>query len=159
IYRLTVAPASVKPDYRLVLAADTLTLPRNGKAKIKVTIERGNGFKEPVELTVDGLPAGIKAAKNTLAPNQNLVEIPLAAGPDTSIDAFRATVRGTGTASHVATFPGGSGIPDTDSVLVAVTIPTPFEVKADYRLSQAPRGTVYLKSYRVDRKGFAGPVT
>ena len=134
---MTVAPASTKPDFRLLLAADTLALPRNGKAKLKVTIERVNGFKEPVELTVDSLPAGVKAAKTTLAPNQNLTEIPLDAGPDAALDAFRAIVRGTASVSHVATLPAAKGLPEIDSVLVAVTIPTPFEVKADYRLSQA----------------------
>ena len=158
-YRLTVAPASTKPDFRLLFAADTLALPRNGKAKLKVTIERVNGFKEPVELTVTGLPPGVKAAKTTLAPNQNLTEIPLDAGPDAALDAFRATVRGTASVSHTATLPAAKGLPEIDSVLVAVTIPTPFEVKADYRLSQAPRGTVYLKTYRIDRQGFTGPVT
>jgi hypothetical protein len=101
----------------------------------------------------------VKAAKITLAPNQNLTEIPLDAGPDAAIDAFRETVRGAANVSHVATLPAAKGLPVIDSVLVAVTIPTPFEVKADYALNQAPRGTVYLKKYRIDRKGFAGPVT
>lgn len=158
-YRLTVVPASTKPDFRLLLVADTLALPRSGKAKLKVSIERINGFKEPVDLTVDGLPPGVKATKTTLAPNQNLAEIPLEAGADAAIDAFRATVRGAASVSHAATLPAVKGLPEIDSVLVAVTVPTPFEVKADYVLSQAPRGTVYVKKYRIDRKGFTGPVT
>src|SRR4029077_14646734 len=86
--RLTIAPASTKPDFRLLLAADTLALPRNGKAKLKVTIERINGFKQPVDLTVDGGPPAVMAAKASLAPNQNLTEIPLDAGPDAALDAF-----------------------------------------------------------------------
>src|SRR5207247_1936182 len=94
-YRMNVSPAPTTPDFRLSVATDTFAIPHLGKAKLKVAIERMNGFKEPIELTIDGLPAGVKAAKTTVAPNQNLVEIPLDAGIDATIDAFRATIRGT----------------------------------------------------------------
>jgi hypothetical protein len=32
-------------------------------------------------------------------------------------------------------------------------------VKADYLLTQAPRGTVFSRHYRIERKGYSGPIT
>src|SRR5262249_59106790 len=56
-----------QPDFRLRLAADALTLPRGGQAKLRVLAERQGGFGGPIPLTVEGLPPGVKAA-NAPAP-------------------------------------------------------------------------------------------
>ena len=48
-YRLRLAPPV--PGFRLQLAADVLTLPRGGQAKLKVTAERLGGFNDPIALT------------------------------------------------------------------------------------------------------------
>jgi hypothetical protein len=50
-------------------------------------------------------------------------------------------------------------LPATASVLLAIALPTPFVVKADYLLAQAPRGTVFSRHYRIERNGFVGPIT
>lgn len=164
VYRLKIGLASDQPDFRLSLAGDTLSLPRAGRAKLKVTAERTGKFNAPIELTVDGLPAGVTATKTTLAPNQTAVEILLTATADAGIDVVRLTVRGAAkidgnVTTHVARVPTTKGNLEIDSVLLAVTVPTPFVVKADYLLSQAPRGTVFSRHYRIDRNGFTGPLT
>ena len=92
-YRLRLAPAV--PGFRLQLAADVLTLPRGGQAKLKVTAERLGGFNDAIPLTIDGLPPGVKVAANAAIPaGQNAVEIAFTADATAAIAVSRLTVRG-----------------------------------------------------------------
>lgn len=59
-YRLDVA--TLHPDYHLTLAADRVTVVSGESATVDVSLVRTNGFDASVELSVDGLPAGIEAA-------------------------------------------------------------------------------------------------
>lgn len=73
-YRLRVdrpAPA----DFRLWLAVDAVTVPRKGEAKLKILADRLSGFKEPITLTVTGLPPGVTLAGTTLAAGQTAVDL------------------------------------------------------------------------------------
>lgn len=49
-----------EPDYELTVATDRFALSPNQPATIPVKINRLRGFQQPVELTVDGLPEGVK---------------------------------------------------------------------------------------------------
>jgi hypothetical protein len=60
VYRLTVSEPQA--DFSLGLAADKLVMKSGEDLEIEVTIERIQGFKEEVELTVEGLPDGISCA-------------------------------------------------------------------------------------------------
>jgi hypothetical protein len=60
VYRLTVTQP--EPDYALSLAADMLTLKAGESVDLEVTVNRIQGFKEEIQLTVEGLPDGIEAA-------------------------------------------------------------------------------------------------
>ncbi len=91
-YRLRVAPATV--GFRLQLAADVLTLPRGGSAKLKVTAERLGGFADAITLMIDGLPAGVMAANLLIPAGQNTAEIALNAEAAAAIDVSRLTIRG-----------------------------------------------------------------
>jgi hypothetical protein len=165
VYSLKVAPQQKPvPDFKLHLAADTFNLPRGAKGKLKVTAERIGGFAGPIELAVEGLPEGVSIARTTLAANQPAVEIPLEAKADAVIRVAKATVLGTAkigdkTESRIACLPAAKGLPEVDSILLAVALPTPFVVTADYLLTQASRGTVFPRRYRIERKGFTGPIT
>ena len=57
VYRLTVSEPQA--DFSLGLAADKLVMKSGEDLEVEVTIERIQGFKEEVELTVEGLPDGI----------------------------------------------------------------------------------------------------
>jgi hypothetical protein len=61
--------------------------------------------------------------------------------------------------TKTATLPTVRGLPEVDSVLLAVTLPTPFKVVGNYDMRWAPRGTVYHRRYRVERGSFQGPIT
>lgn len=59
-YRLTL----IEPgrDFALTLAADTFALAADKPLEIPVTIERRDGFDQPIEFSVQGLPAGVAVA-------------------------------------------------------------------------------------------------
>lgn len=57
VYRLTGAVA--RPDYSLSLAGDTFSAAAGQKLEWPITIERLLGFKEPINLHVEGLPSGV----------------------------------------------------------------------------------------------------
>lgn len=60
VYRVTLAP--VVPDFGLTLAADGFVIAAGKTLELPVTIDRQNGFGESIDLTVEGLPAGVTAA-------------------------------------------------------------------------------------------------
>ena len=167
-YRLRLAPPS--PGFRLQLAADVLTLPRAGQAKLKVTAERLGGFNDPIALTIDGLPGGVKAANTTIAAGQNAVELALSADATAAIDVCRLRIRGSrGGVSlptkggetpplQTAVLPAPRGQPATDTVLLAVALPTPFKIAGDYEMLLAPRGSVRRRHYKIERGGYDGPI-
>jgi hypothetical protein len=162
-YRLRIAPPTAAPDFRLTLSADALTVNRGAQAKLKVTAERVGGFKTAIALAVDGLPPGVSATNMTLAAGQSAVEIALKADKGAKIAASRLTIRGSGKAGEkvvirTAVLRGARRVPDIDSVLLAVALPTPFKVVGVYDMGWAARGTVHHRKYRLERDGYDGPV-
>jgi hypothetical protein len=161
-YRLRLA-APPAQGFRLRLAADAVTLPRGGQAKLKVLAERLGGFADAIPLAIDGLPAGVKATNLSVSANQNAVEVSFAADATAAIDSVALTVRGEApvggrAVSETATLPAPRGQPETDTVRLAVALPTPFKIVGDYDLRLAPRGSVYRRKYRIERNGYDGPV-
>ncbi len=157
-YRLRMArPAPA--DFRLRIGADALTIERGGQAKLRVLVERTGGFKEPIALSLAGLPGGVTAPAVTIAPGQPAVEVALKAAPSATIHAFPLTVTGTAKAGvRKAVLEGGRGAPDLDQVRVAVALATPFKVVGKYEMGWAARGSVGRRRYRVERNGFGGPL-
>jgi hypothetical protein len=161
-YRLRMAHPP-PPDFRLQLAADVLTLPRGGQAKLKVQVERVGGHAEPIAVTVEGLPASVSVQPITLAPNQKEVEITFKAENAAAVQVVRLAVKGSAKTGnevviHPATLPASRGGVELDQVLLAVAMPTPFKVIGDYDMRWAPRGTVHHRHYRIERGGFEGPI-
>lgn len=60
-YRVNIAPPP-PPDYRITVAADSFVLPVDKPLEIPVTIDRLAGFKDEMEVSVQGLPEGVTAA-------------------------------------------------------------------------------------------------
>ena len=50
-----------EPDYDLTVAADRFTVAPGKPLDIPVTVVRRNGFKDEVDVSAEGLPAGVKA--------------------------------------------------------------------------------------------------
>jgi len=176
VYRLTLTtapyveppavpqPADAAPGFRLALSpldarnpqpADALTLPRGGSVKFRVAAERTGGFADPIPLTVDGLPDGVKATNTTIPAKQNQVDVTLTAEKTAAVGPSRLSVK-SGTQTAVARSPAGP--PEVDTVLLAVGLPVPFKVVGDFDMRWAARGSTYRRKYRLDRGGFDGPV-
>lgn len=169
-YRLRIAKPAA-PDFRLYLAVDprnssigdAVTVLRKGQAKLKINADRIGGFKEPIALTVDGLPAGITAAPATLAAGQTSMDLTFKAEADAKIVATHVRIQGTAKVNgqdvrRTVVLQGGRGEPGLDDVLLAVAMPTPFIIKGDYDMGFAPRGTLHQRKYKIERNGYDGPI-
>jgi hypothetical protein len=160
-YRLRVAAPT--PDFRLRLAGDAVTVPRGGQGKLKVFVDRLGGFKEPIVLTVTGLPPGVTALPATLAAGQNVLDLTLKADPAAKIDVAHCTIQGTAklggqTVSRTAKLKGQRGDFEADLVLLAVALPTPFKIKGEYDMGFAARGGPHKRVYKIERLGYDGPI-
>ena len=161
-YRLRVAERPVA-DYRLSVAADTLNLPRGGTAPLKVEVERQGGFDGPIALEVEGLPEGVTVQKAIIGPKAGSIDLPFKAAAGAPIRSSRLTVRGAAqiggaTVRRVACRRGTFGLPEIESIRLAVSLPTPFKLVGPVDFGSTPRGTVRRRSYRIARNGFMGPI-
>jgi hypothetical protein len=169
-YRIRVTSAA-RPDFSLKLAVDSINIDQGQSVNVKVLIERGPGFKEPVELALDGLPEGITlTSSNTIPGNQQ--EHNLTFKADKSAKPMTVPVRVTGaakvmdqqlfrTATTLATPTGPDAVPVADAasaLWVSVAIPTPFKFVGVFESKYIPRGGALVRRYRIERNGFEGPL-
>lgn len=110
-YRLTIAP--IAPDFALTIAADAFSLTAGKPLEIPVTIDRRDGFADPIELQVVGLPTGVTLTPAKSEPkgdSAKTVKLTLNADPAMIAAVMHGTVRIVGTSSgatakrHRATF-------------------------------------------------------
>jgi hypothetical protein len=165
-YRLRIAPPPA-PDFRLTLAADprqqtgadAVTLPRKGQAKLKLNVERLGGFKEPIAIEVQGLPAHVTVTPNIVQANQTAVDLTFKADDQAKIDVSRLTIIGKAKdIERTAKVQVGRGMPELSSVLLAVALPTPFVIKGEYDMGFAARGAMHKRKYKIIRNGYDGPI-
>jgi hypothetical protein len=161
-YRLRIARPS-EPDFHLRFENDALTVLRGSTVKLRVVAERLGGFSAPLALEVEGLPIGVSASPTVISAKQNAAEIVLKADRTARVGGARLTIRGTadeGAAkrTRTATKLAEPGVPELDSVLLAVALPTPFNVTGATDFRWAPRGTVRHRRFRINRGGFRGPI-
>ena len=67
-YRLTARPP--KPDFRLSVSPRNPNVPRGGRIPLTVTALRMDDDDGPIEVSLEGLPAGLRATKGIIAPGQ-----------------------------------------------------------------------------------------
>jgi len=67
---------------RFLLALETSKLPvlQGDSARVRVTVERHDGFEGPVDLSAEGLPPGVVAQPLTIAADESSAELELSAG-------------------------------------------------------------------------------
>jgi hypothetical protein len=169
-YRLR-ATSAMQPEFSLILPADFVNVDRGQTANFKVTVERGAGFKEPVELSFEGMTAGLTIASPTVIPaNQSELQVTFKAELDACVTTVPVRVTGTAkmadcelkrTATTLATSSGPDSVPiaDPESALwVSIAVPTPFKYVGVFETKYMPRGGVFIRKYRIDRNGFEGPL-
>jgi len=161
-YRLEML-SQAKPDFRLSLAVDHLTLYRDSTARLKVSVERLGGFVDPITLAFDGLPEGVTIANPTIGKNANDVTLNLKAEGVLPIKLHAITVRGTAKIgedelTRVATRPVDRGEPELAKLWLGVSLPTPFKVVGVFQLPYAERGGRFQRHYSIERIGYDGPL-
>jgi hypothetical protein len=148
-----------KPDFRLQLASDAVTINRGAEVKLRVNALRIGGLSEPISLRVDGLPSGITASGTTIPANQPGVDLLFKADKQAPVCTAHLTVRGSAKSGSRNAAPATvPGMPELDSVLLAVAMPTPFKVVGEYNMGWAARGSVHKRHYKIERGGFTGPI-
>jgi hypothetical protein len=173
VYRLRVldAPEKAERGLRLLVPTDIFTLPRGGTLKVKVTAERLGGLAGSVQLTVEGLPKGVTAAKATIGANQSATDITLTAAKDAAIHVAAIKIEGLVETKSLQGFrlvvtpfraraelAGTGRVPGSNDLRLAVALPTPFKIIDQYVMTSAPRGETYYRKYRIDRGGYDGPI-
>lgn len=78
-YRIAIGPAA--QPFTLAVSSDTANVPVGGAIALTVTAAR-NGFNGPIELSVQGLPAGMTASRSVIGAGRNDAVLTLHAAPD-----------------------------------------------------------------------------
>ncbi|MDQ3652776.1 MAG: PPC domain-containing protein [Acidobacteriota bacterium] len=68
-YRLTIAGST--PDYNLTANPASPNVPLGGSVPVTVTAHRIDGFDGPINVTLEGLPAGLTATAGTILPGHH----------------------------------------------------------------------------------------
>lgn len=84
-YRLTLRAA--RPDFRLSVNPRNPNVPSGGTIPLTVTTFRMDGFDEPIEAELEGLPAGFHASKGTIARGQVSTTLLLSADAGAKLEA------------------------------------------------------------------------
>jgi hypothetical protein len=161
-YRVRVVKPTESP-LRLTTTLDALTLNRGGELKVKVLAERPANFADEIPLDLEGLPEGVTVTGNKIGKGQNQVDVVLKAADTTKIATSKLRIVGKWKAgdterSTAAAIQRPLGEPESNDVLLRVSMPTPFKLKGIFATKYAPRGSVFTREFHVDRNGFTGPL-
>ena len=102
-----------RPDFRLSLSAESPNIPRGGTAILTAGLTRLDGFDEPVDVAIEGLPPGVTASPIRIergAASADFVLMADATAPETSAPTWRAVATATpagGKALRHEVDPGG----------------------------------------------------
>ena len=173
IYQLSIEKPL--PDFQLKTAG-VLGLPLGAKTELQVSLTREAGFKQPVSISITGLPKGVKAPeKIEIGEKADSVKIPLESSKDEGLDISLVTITGTakvedqtitrvarGTMKGGSLYPGQASDNEVAQLLFATTMKAPFKVKpveADGG-RRVPRGATHLAELIIERTdGFHEEIT
>lgn len=85
-----------RPDFVPSLATDNPSVPRGGTVVLTANIRRLDGFYDPVEITLTGLPPGLTASPTRIEPHTHAADLVLSAdasAPDVSPPTWTLTAR------------------------------------------------------------------
>ncbi len=83
VYRLRLAVA--EPDFRIKVKTDRYALKPGQSLDIPITIERSGGFKEPIDISAEGLPAGITAETVQASTKAKSIKLKLTGGTGAAV--------------------------------------------------------------------------
>jgi len=164
-YRVLLHASETAPDYELSVAQDTLNVPRKAEAKLKVKAIRKNGMNAAIAIEVKALPDGVTVTGNTIAEKKNECELIFRASETAKINVTELTMTGCATIAdqlvvRAVTRPRASlHHADSNSMALAVTMPTPFKIFGQFETKYAARGSTFVRHFSIQRGGFDGPIT
>ena len=152
-----------RPDFRLKIASETISVLRGGTAKVRLTIERMGGFNDPISLGINGLPEQIKLINPKVNANQNSVDVQFSVPSDFHLGSHHFQLVGQAefqkdSLTAVAESAGTKLIPESSDLEMVVGTPVPFKIVSEYVMTSANRGETYRRKYRIDRGGYNGPI-
>ncbi len=152
-YRLTVR--ATKAGFRLS-GPELINVPLGGTAQLTINVARAGGFSDPIDLRIEGLPAGVTAPAEIQIPaKKNSVKIGLTCAEKMGTGATLLHVSGRATMGDAEVTEG------IDPILLAVTMKPPFSIDAEGKndVTKWPRGTTFPAPVLIQRdEGFAGEI-
>ncbi|MDX1983296.1 MAG: hypothetical protein SFV51_23700, partial [Bryobacteraceae bacterium] len=155
-YRLTArAP---RPDFRLTMDPRNPNVPAGGSIPLTVTALRLDGYEGPIEVSVDGLPQGLRVTSGAIGAGQMTATLILSADAGLSLSAA-APLRVTGRATIAGRDVVHAANPDDRLMLAALMPKADVEVAALTReVTLEPGGTAEVTVTIARHGGFGGRV-
>jgi hypothetical protein len=171
IYRLSLREAV--PDFTLSLPVDAVNCLQGGKADLDLQVRRNGGFSDPIDLTVEGLPAGVTVEPKQVPAGAATVKLSFTVEADARSAASTLRIVGramiAGQPVHHVTLARHQGrdadgvtmgSPTLDHVQLTVQHKPTFKLHCNEAYQYAYRGTLYPYLMEVERlDGFDGPIT
>ncbi|MBI5761146.1 MAG: hypothetical protein HZA46_21690 [Planctomycetales bacterium] len=171
IYRLSLREAV--PDFTLSLPVDAFNCLQGAKADLDLQVRRHGGFSDPIDLTVEGLPAGVTVEPKQVPAGAATVKLAFTVEPDVRSAASTLRINGRAMIAgkpvdrvtqtrHLGRDADGVtiGSPMLDHVQLTVQHKPTFKLHCNEAYQYAYRGTLYPYLMEVERlDGFDGPIT
>jgi hypothetical protein len=158
-YRLSIHPP--RPDFHLSMSPEHPNVLRGSSVPVNVDVEQYDGFDGPVEVRLEGLPAGFSAARGVIAPGSDSVTLTLSAsaGAATPSPLLSRRIRLVGRAS-IAGREVVRAVEPENGVRLLTVLPEPdIRVTTDVRnVTLRPGGTVEVVAHVDRRNAFKGRV-
>ena len=152
VYRLVIRPR--QEDFRLTLTPPNPDVPRGGSLPVTINLERSEGFSGPVDIRLEGLPAGITATTGRIGPEGFNCVVTLtsdaAAPPSAGADALGLRV--IGKAQINAQDVERTTTPMFGSHQVTVTSPPDLVVQVEPAVAQISPGQELRFKVTVERR-------
>lgn len=135
-----ITPTDPAAPLGLVLPTDKAVVLQGGSTTLRVTLQRRNGFSGPVQLTLDGLPAGASAAAASVAAGVDAVDLVIQAQPGAAhslpttatLRAVATTAEGTHSVSQAVTVTVRGPAGSVDTSFGGGVVVTPVDRFEDY---------------------------
>ncbi len=155
-YRLNVREP--RPDFRLSITPRNPNIPRGGAIPLTVTAMRLEGYDGPIDVSLSGLPAGLRATKNIIGAGLESCTLVLTADESAKLDGA-ASFEVTGRASIGGRQVEHRANPEDRTKLVALAPNPDVLVTAATKVVELAPGETKEVTVRIVRKnGFAGRV-
>jgi len=127
----------------------TLSVPQGGTGTVTVTLTRGGGFAEPVNVTVEGLPTGVTAsvAPTSLTGTTTQAVVTVTVANSVAAGTYTATIRASAAGIGAA----------TTTFALTVTAQGTYTLTAT--AASAVQGASGTSTIAIQRTNFTGPVT